>query len=743
MRPVARWGALALAAACLLLQRTVSQEVRGLGAESRSWRAAQAMRSLLSEGAGDRDLVAKAAAVEIAIGFPSRALSVLRERGGPDTAWDGRMHSLAGAAEYALGDYAAAGRSFARAAELLAGRQAGILLARSGDAQELSGEWRSAAESYGRAAGLVPELAPGLAVRRARTSEDTAEAALLLATAAPQLRGLAGRARGDVWLRSGDTSGAIEAYEDGGVDLKAAVLAHACGDSAAARRLAYEAAGAEDTALSRQAFEFARANTVPHSAHEFLVLAGVARRLRMRSEAVRLAGAAVSAGSQTLETLLYWGDVLAEAGLRVRAAEAYEQAARLEGSAAQAAAVKQGRTLLLLGRASAGIQVLADFASDFPDHREASRAVYALAEWHARTGRRRAADSLYMETVWRWPTDSYASTARIELAQGALDRGDTLAAMEWYGAEANTGATRRNFARYSLGTLVAARGDSVAARGIWADLASADSLGYYGTIARSAAGLPRMVVEPAAPAHPAAGVSMTLALFDLLTEAHLQEEADALMDAILSETWGSGAEQLGLAEGLIERGHVPEAVRLGWMAAGAIGLNDERVLRAVFPWPFRDLIEREAAEAGVDPHLLAALVRQESSFEETAVSRAGAQGLMQLMPATAREVARRKGVEWHDVLLSVPDANLHIGVTHLAGLLRSFSGEIVPALAAYNAGGARARRWVSAFGSSDSVQFVERIPFEETRGYLRTVLRNWALYRALYPVVEAEAAGTP
>jgi soluble lytic murein transglycosylase len=157
------------------------------------------------------------------------------------------------------------------------------------------------------------------------------------------------------------------------------------------------------------------------------------------------------------------------------------------------------------------------------------------------------------------------------------------------------------------------------------------------------------------------------------------------------------------------------------------------VLRIIFPWPHRDLLEREAAEFNLDPFLLVALVRQESAFDADATSRAGARGMMQLMPATARGLARQLHVDWNSTFLGVADANVHLGAAHLAQMLRQYD-EVVLALAAYNAGGSRVRRWMRypEARAGDWFSFTERIPFPETRGYVQTLLRNRELYRALY-----------
>jgi soluble lytic murein transglycosylase len=96
-------------------------------------------------------------------------------------------------------------------------------------------------------------------------------------------------------------------------------------------------------------------------------------------------------------------------------------------------------------------------------------------------------------------------------------------------------------------------------------------------------------------------------------------------------------------------------------------------------------------------------------------------------------------------LLSSAEVNLHLGARHLATLLERYDGRVVPALAAYNAGSRPVDRWLRYPEAGDSVQFVERIPYVETRGYVRSVLRNRSLYQALYPDVaeSTDVRGSP
>jgi soluble lytic murein transglycosylase len=133
----------------------------------------------------------------------------------------------------------------------------------------------------------------------------------------------------------------------------------------------------------------------------------------------------------------------------------------------------------------------------------------------------------------------------------------------------------------------------------------------------------------------------------------------------------------------------------------------------------------------VDALLLAAIVRQESVFDVEALSPAGARGLAQLLPSTAALTARGLDVTFYPEWITVPDLNLHLGAAHLAELLRRF-GRVDAAVAAYNAGPSPLRRWLERDGAHDPDRFIELIPYPETRGYVRSVLRNRELYRALY-----------
>ncbi len=140
---------------------------------------------------------------------------------------------------------------------------------------------------------------------------------------------------------------------------------------------------------------------------------------------------------------------------------------------------------------------------------------------------------------------------------------------------------------------------------------------------------------------------------------------------------------------------------------------------------------------GLDPSILFALMRQESGFNIDALSWAGARGLMQVMPATAQEVARSLGVPFSRERLSTdPEYNMMIGTTYLDRLLTRFDGSVVLALAAYNAGPGRVQRWLREHGDFrngeiDTIDWIESIPFQETRNYVQRVVENLVIYRAM------------
>jgi soluble lytic murein transglycosylase len=165
----------------------------------------------------------------------------------------------------------------------------------------------------------------------------------------------------------------------------------------------------------------------------------------------------------------------------------------------------------------------------------------------------------------------------------------------------------------------------------------------------------------------------------------------------------------------------------------ALDQAPRRFWELLFPLPYRADVVRAAREKNLDPYLLAGLIRQESEFDPQARSHANAFGLTQVRPATGRLFARQAGIaRFSSRLLFQPAANLKIGVSIFSSMLEQNGGKLEQTLAAYNAGPNRAAEWIAWNSYREPAEFVESIPFTETRDYVQAVLRNADLYRRLY-----------
>jgi len=176
-----------------------------------------------------------------------------------------------------------------------------------------------------------------------------------------------------------------------------------------------------------------------------------------------------------------------------------------------------------------------------------------------------------------------------------------------------------------------------------------------------------------------------------------------------------------------------------WVGEAGDSLPRE-VWQVMFPLRYDDKLVAAAREDGLDPALVAALILQESSYDPAALSRAGARGLMQVMPATGRTIARAKGVRFRRTALHDPETSIDFGTHYLRQMSARYDGDVEKVLAAYNAGPHRVDAWTAARGPQTAEEFIESIPFTETRGYVMIVLANREQYRRLYGLTRSGPA---
>ena len=154
--------------------------------------------------------------------------------------------------------------------------------------------------------------------------------------------------------------------------------------------------------------------------------------------------------------------------------------------------------------------------------------------------------------------------------------------------------------------------------------------------------------------------------------------------------------------------------------------------RILFPEPYWETIKAESAKNDLDPYLVASLIRQESEFNPSAISPANAYGLMQMLPSVGRSLAREEGMNHFETFqLLDPETNIRLGTRYLRKTLDRFGGVTEYALAAYNAGDERVVDWQEAGPYQGIDEFVESIPFTETREYVEAILRNIETYKAI------------
>ncbi len=710
-----------------------AERAESLRLAGRPWHAAE---TLLAAAAREPRLnatfIVEGAKAELYARRYDRARSLLVGQPWLEDYGDGVALAVLAEAEARLGFAMQAAGHYAVARARARGSRAALLAVREGLAWEAAGARDSAAAAYGAArAGGLPVIDAWLRLRQARVTRDTALAFRLLADLPAPAAREAASARAQALLAAGDSVAALDAFAQAGRSLDLARLALAHGDSSRARDALYGLmARAPESDDAAAAVGVALATLRPRTAPERVALARAMKGHGAASDARLEVERALRQGDSSAATLLLAGELFAAAG-RFREAERAYRSATGDPALGALAIYRRARVLVRLGDPGAS-EALSGFAQSFPSDTAAPTALYMLGDMLADRGEWSGAARWFGELVARYPADLRASVARFRLAAQALRDSLRDSAAALFQAEVTAAGPQRTSARFWLGKLDLLARDTAGARATWVALVREDSIGYYGLRARREVDLPPLRIAAAPLPGPSPAVAISLGRIDTLLLAGLDTAAQAEVRAILGRAPQQDADALlAWGDGLAARGFGPAAVRLGWQAA-LKSPNDSRVLRVIFPWPNRRAVEAEAAEFGVDPLLLVAIVRQESVFDAQALSPAGARGLAQLLPGTAALTARGLDVTFYPEWINVPDLNLHLGAAHLQELLQRFGGRVDAAAAAYNAGASPVKRWLERPGADDPDEFVELIPYQETRGYVRAVLRNRELYRALY-----------
>ena len=295
--------------------------------------------------------------------------------------------------------------------------------------------------------------------------------------------------------------------------------------------------------------------------------------------------------------------------------------------------------------------------------------------------------------------------------------------------------TRTDGARaaYWLGRTYAALGNKAKAKAAYRDASQVPTV-FYGQLAREELGLAGQPItisggQPSAGAQARVDNDEVMRAFEMVSQTGRTRELNMFLWS-LAGRFKTSDEMSAVARNLSTAGGPTTAVRFAKLS-GQRGVDID-----YWGYPIKALPDWRQIGPPVERALVYGLARQESEFDPKAGSPVGAQGLMQLMPGTAKLIAKQYGVAYAPAKLTGdPTYNVRLGSAHLGDLIKDFGGSYILTLAAYNAGPRRSREWVEEHGDPrsanvDPIDWVEMIPFTETRNYVQKVMQNLHVYRS-------------
>jgi soluble lytic murein transglycosylase len=743
-------------AGMLLAARTAQNRLD----DGRPWAAWNALSDFAREDGGDLPPAVSLLAARSAAGWDgwSHVRRLLDGRPWLAKEDGGAGLMLLGRAEEARRDWTAAARAYRRYAAVAKGSDRGVAYARLGAVLRRADRDAEAAAAFARAGDALPEVADWMAALRADAlaGAGNGDVASVAPGGSAAARAVAARAEARWRSKRSDEAGAAarllreaEALAEVDPALTADLRVEGARILVAARRGGEARDGLRAVAADTRVPPAVRARAaalladVPGalSADEELARAAAYEAAGKHAVAAKALRASVAAGGDAdgatqlrIARLLWDAADYEPAGIWAeRAAQA------LDGEALAEAELIAARTQVRRGKADEGVAALRRLAERRAGTAAAGSAWFLLGD---AAGDRDAAIAAYRKAA-AVPASPYAREALVRLADRCLRAGDeACAAKAWddFVERYPRGEQTAQLA-YEAGVRHERAGRGDRARALYSAAIDAEPTAYHAVRAADHLGADPLAAVLAQPAPWPVGPQ------DAGDAAGVLRRLQALQDAGATDAWQAELDAqtrrfaerpyalLLLAEGVRDAGHTIPAIRLGRRLLDERGgAWDDRLLRVVFPLAFRGVLLDEAERSDVDPWLLAGLVRQESSFNPDAKSWVGARGLSQIMPATGKWLAPGAGVRnFSPDLLTVPEINLRMGARYLRDNLKRYRGKRDLALAAYNAGPSRADRWKRELGYGRDVDaFREKIPFAETREYVKVVIRNAELYRRLY-----------
>ena len=538
--------------------------------------------------------------------------------------------------------------------------------------------------------------------------------------------------------RSGDAAAAIAAYTAIGNRFAAIRLGMLKPDDTAAMKSARvalisfigSASGGQDVRDAIALFDRTWKN--PTSAEQLSIGRG-AYRSGVSGRAVTGYTKAFTAGLGTAQDRFNSGFLLARLN---RDREAMAEYAKITAPASLAAAARyqRARAMLALGQRENARAALRQITTAYPNDTSAASALLLLADLATDDNRDAAARSTLQSLATRYPRTRHAPAALFRAGVIAYVAGDFRTAANELDSVFTLypAASDALAAGYWAGRAWAARGDTAAAKTRWRRLLEREPASYYSVKSAQRLGVPLLADTSKTNRYPdVPAVTDAMTRIAILRDFGMDTELRFEQDALYADASETPERLVATAWALSGTDQSSRSMALGRRAVAEVGPSAQNY-RLVYPVLVREALNTQSKANGLDPALVASLIRQESNFNPRATSPVGARGLMQLMPSVGRTIARSKAIPGYtDESLYDPTVNITLGTQHLSGLFRRTS-QLERVLAAYNAGESRVARWITKGGVGDPEMFTERIPFVETRDYVRAIIRNRAFYSALY-----------
>ncbi len=416
--------------------------------------------------------------------------------------------------------------------------------------------------------------------------------------------------------------------------------------------------------------------------------------------------------------------------IKYRLGQIDEASSILSGISSPGALSWMSKVRLKEGRDGEAAEILTQISVLYPNSEQAPEALYSAARLYQVNLNFKKALELYDLSLRKYPNSEFAEDAAWNLGWVHYRNGRLREALATFSSFTNTESPNSSArATYWKARILEKMGRKGEAFNIYETLSRSDNPTYYSYLALKKVSAGRRVnipltsstktdvVNKVSPRKNRAELLVELGMLDdaILEIQEFEKEATNTLDLIDVSRLYNSAGKFNHSIRIAQNIRLPQAYGLS------------------YPEGFGEIVRLHSRKYQADELIIYSLIREESRFQEDAVSTSGAIGLMQLIPDTGRATAKKVGISGYNTdMLYVPIVNIELGTAYFQEVLEEYNGRIHLAIASYNAGPHNVARWLTRLGGLDIDEFIEEIPYGETRNYVKRVLRSYGVYKAIY-----------